>query len=129
MKNEKFGKIAAAMTADSNALVKKLLGAYAETNVELVQVEDDAEGFDALLCANNASRTKYVRKVAIVAVEEHGGEYVLPKERHYELSAGADLMRAELVYLCFEDGELAHVERRANSNTAADCDDYYRIER
>lgn len=128
MKNEKFGKIAAAMTADSNALVKKLLGAYAETNVELLQVEEDADGFDAMLCANSADGSRYVRKVAVVTVEECGGEYVLGKERHYELSAGADLLRAELVYLCFEDGALTHVERRANSKTVAEDDDYYRIE-
>lgn len=128
MKNEKFGKIAAAMTADSNALVRKLLGAYAETNVELLQVEDDADGFDAMLCANSADGSRYVRKVAVVVIEERGGEYAICAERHSELSAGADLLRAELVYLCFEDGELAHVERRANSNTTTGDDDYYRIE-
>lgn len=112
MKTEtNFGWIAAQCTADSNALVKKLLSFYAELPLELQQ-QEEGTAFDALLCAVNRDG-RYAKKVAIVVVDGDG-RWTVDSVGHNEIAATADLLRAELVYLLRSGDELVHVVRKAN---------------
>lgn len=110
----KFGWIAARCTADSNALLKELLSFYAELPLELQQQEEDT-AFDALLVSTARGGGRYLRKVALVVVDAEDGSWAVESARHSEISATADLLRAELVYLLRSGDELVHAVRKANS--------------